>query len=225
MGHQRAGWPGSEQTAAAEIEVVFRRAAADLDALHAGWAVIGGLAVSVRSRPRPAHDVDFAVSVATDGEAEAIISMLKDRGYIDAMRLETPVGAVSRLAMVRLLHIVPEDSEIYVDLLFARFGIEDLIVQHAARAEVLPGCAAPVASVGHLIAMKLLSAGESRPQDQLDLSALLAAAGPADVAQARDAAAVITARGFSQGRALHRDLEYQICDYLSKDQKQVSRPQ
>jgi hypothetical protein len=44
-------------------------------------------------------------------------------------------------------------------------------------------------------------------QDHADLSALLAVAAPDDLAQARDAAATIVARGFNRGRSLAQDLE------------------
>ena len=45
---------------------VLRQAAADLDAIGARWAVIGGLAVAFRAEPRFTKDVDVAVAVADD---------------------------------------------------------------------------------------------------------------------------------------------------------------
>jgi hypothetical protein len=55
------------------LEEVLRRAGADLDAVGAKWAIIGGLAVATRAVPRFTQDVDFAVSVADDAEAEDIV--------------------------------------------------------------------------------------------------------------------------------------------------------
>lgn len=188
-----------------DVEAAFTQAAADLDALSADWAIIGGLAVSARAVPRFTQDVDFAVSVATDDEAESIVHRLQVRGYAVGMLVEQ--DEKGRLATVRLIRPVPGSSQIFVDLLFASSGIEDMIVKRAERIEILPGCVAPVASVGHLIALKLLSADESRWQDHADLSALLAVAAPDDLAQARDAAATIVARGFNRGRSLTQDLE------------------
>lgn len=76
------------------------------------------------------------------------------------------------------------------------------IVAHATRVEILPGCSAPVASVGHLVAMKLLSVREARPRDAQDLVALLELADAPAVARAEAACARITAVGASRGRDL-----------------------
>jgi hypothetical protein len=50
-----------------------RWAVADLDALRVPWALIGGLAVSVRVVPRLTKDLDFAVAVTNDPEAEDVV--------------------------------------------------------------------------------------------------------------------------------------------------------
>ncbi|OGK81962.1 MAG: hypothetical protein A2050_14960 [Candidatus Rokubacteria bacterium GWA2_73_35] len=66
----------------------------------------------------------------------------------------------------------------------------------------------PVATTGHLIALKILARDDrTRPQDRVDLVALAAAAAPADIEQARAALALITQRGFQRGRNLMADLE------------------
>lgn len=188
------------------VEAAFTQATADLDAIGVEWAVIGGLAVSARAAPRFTQDVDFAVSVAGDDEAESVVHRLQVRGYAVGMVVEQ--DEVNRLATVRLIRPVPGSSQIFVDLLFASSGIEDLIVKRAERIEILPGCVAPVASVGHLIALKLLSADEHRLQDYVDLRALLAVATPEDLTQAQDAAVAIVTRGFNRGRDLGKDLEH-----------------
>jgi hypothetical protein len=43
----------------------------DLLASNASWALIGGLAVSVRAEPRTTRDLDVALSVSGDPEAES----------------------------------------------------------------------------------------------------------------------------------------------------------
>jgi len=53
---------------ASPVEAALRRAVADLDALKVRWALIGGLAVSVRSVPRFTKDLDFAIAAANDSE-------------------------------------------------------------------------------------------------------------------------------------------------------------
>jgi len=64
---------------ASQVELEFRKAVADLDALRVRWALIGGLAISVRSAPRFTKDLDFAVAVADDSEAEDVVHRLRGR--------------------------------------------------------------------------------------------------------------------------------------------------
>ena len=187
------------------LEEVLKRAAADLDAVGARWAIIGGLAVATRAAPRFTQDVDFAVSVHDDAEAEDIVYRMSVRGYAVGMMLEQEY--VNRLATIRLIRPVPGKSQIFVDLLFGSSGIEDQVVAHADRLEVWPQFSVPVARVGHLIALKLLSRDEHRLQDHLDLQALLAVAKESDLSEAREGVSLIVERGFHRGRALKADLE------------------
>jgi hypothetical protein len=146
---------------ATPVESALRRAVADLDALKVRWALIGGFAISVRSVPRFTKDLDFAVAVADDSEAEDVVHRLRGRGYQPAETLEQDY--VERLSGVRLEHA---GSDVVVDLLFASSGIEGEVVSGAARLEVLPGLSVPVAATGHLIALKVLAGpqpGSHRP--------------------------------------------------------------
>jgi hypothetical protein len=59
------------------IETVLTQAAEDLDGMSAQWAIIGGLAVSARTAPRFTQDIDFAVSVTGDTQAEWWLSRSK----------------------------------------------------------------------------------------------------------------------------------------------------
>jgi predicted nucleotidyltransferase len=187
------------------LEEVLKRAATDLDAVGAKWAIIGGLAVATRAAPRFTQDVDFAVSVLDDSEAEDIVHRMTVRGYAVGMILEQDY--VHRLATIRLIRPVPGMSQVFVDLLFGSSGIEDQVVAHADRLEVWPQFSVPVARVGDLIALKLLSRDEHRLQDQLDLQALLAVATDADLEDARKGVALIVERGFHRGRALEADFD------------------
>jgi endonuclease V-like protein UPF0215 family len=63
-----------------DLEEVLKRAAADLNAVGAKWTIIGGLAVATRAALRFTQDVDFAVSVADDAEAEDIVHRMSVRG-------------------------------------------------------------------------------------------------------------------------------------------------
>jgi hypothetical protein len=61
----------------------------------------------------------------------------------------------------------------------------------------------PVARIGHLIALKVLSRDDTRrPQDLVDLRALLRVASPEEQQRARDALGLIAARGYHRGRDL-----------------------
>jgi hypothetical protein len=118
------------------VDVALRQAAADLNAIGARWAVIGGLAVAFRAEPRFTKDVDLAVAVADDAEAEGIVNRLQVRGYALTSLVEQDY--VSRLAIARLVRPEVATSSAFVDLLFANSGIEDEIVRRADLLEVLP---------------------------------------------------------------------------------------
>jgi hypothetical protein len=101
-----------------------------------------------------------------------------------------------------------EPSGFVVDLLFASSGIEPEIVAAADLMEVLTGLTLPVASTGHLIAMKLLARDDRRrPTDADDLRALSEVARPSDWDVAANAVRAITARGFHRGRDLSAALD------------------
>jgi hypothetical protein len=145
--------------------------------------------------------VDFAVAVAGDDEAERLVSGLVTRGYGISAQVEQ--DATGRLATVRT---VPPGGSVLCDLLFASSGIEPEIVASASTLMLFQGCEAPVASVGHLVAVKLLARSPRRLQDDLDLDALARVATEEDLREARAALELITARGFSRDKNL--ELEF-----------------
>jgi predicted nucleotidyltransferase len=183
------------------VDAVLRQAAADLDAIGARWAVIGGLAVAFRAEPRFTKDVDVAVAVADDREAEDIVNRLQVRGYALASLVEQDY--VNRLATARLIRPQPGTSSAFIDLLFANSGIEDEVVRRADLLEVLPDVFMPVASTGHLIALKVLA---GRHQDLTDLGYLISAATDADLDEAQASVARIQERGYNRGQNLPEDL-------------------
>jgi predicted nucleotidyltransferase len=83
-------------------------------------------------------------------------------------------------------------------------------VAAAEVVEILPGLTLPVATVGHLIALKLLVRDDDhRPQDAADLRSLLSVATEDDKSAAAIAIDLVAARGFARDRdlrALLRDL-------------------
>jgi hypothetical protein len=187
------------------LESALQHIAADLTRLGVDFALIGGLAVSVRTEPRFTRDADFAVAVAGDAEAETLIRRLRTHGYEVTALVEQE--ALGRLATVRLARADDAEGPV-MDLLFASSGIEQEVVAAAELIELLPGLHMKVARVAHLIALKVLSRDDLlRPQDLVDLRALLRTAIPVDVARAREALSLITTRGFHRGRELVAQLE------------------
>jgi predicted nucleotidyltransferase len=183
------------------VEAALRAIAADLDRRAAGWALVGGFAVSIRSEPRFTRDVDVAIAVADDPEAEALVRSLMADGY--AVLASVEQDAVHRLATARLSLPGGGESGAIVDLLFASSGVEPEIVAAAETIEVLPALFMRVARTGHLIALKLLARDdETRPQDAGDLQALAAVADAEDFRLAADAVGLIEARGFHRDRDL-----------------------
>lgn len=112
-----------------------------------------------------------------------------------------------RLATVRLASPLGGE-DVVVDLLFASSGIEPEVVRAAEMTEVVPGLRLPIATTGHLIALKLLARDDlERPQDLADLRALGQVATSADYQTAREATRLISSRGFARGRDLTAALE------------------
>jgi len=94
------------------------------------------------------------------------------------------------------------DPEIFIDLLFASSGIEPEVAGGSERIAYRPGVQLPVARIGHLIALKVLSESEHRLQDRIDLALLGGAATVEDWATAAAAVRLIKARSYHRGRAL-----------------------
>ena len=187
------------------LDAALRRIGAELARAHVPFALVGGLAVSVRTEPRFTRDADLAVAVATDGEAESLIHSLRARGYLIEAIVEQE--AVGRLATARLA-LSTEPRVPVVDLLFASSGIESEVVSSAEPVDLLPQLRMGVARTGHLIALKVLSRDDvRRPQDLVDLRALLRVALPAEIARARDALSLIASRGYHRGRDLASDMD------------------
>lgn len=182
------------------LEAALRRIHTDLTEAHVSFALVGGLAVSARTEPRFTRDADLAVAVASDSEAEALIHHLQDRDYEVGAIVEQ--DAVGRLATARLTRSGQHQAPV-IDLLFASCGIEREVVADAEPIELLPPLTIGVARTGHLLALKVLSRDDiTRPQDLVDLRALLRVASVIELSRAREALMLIAARGYHRGRDL-----------------------
>lgn len=170
------------------------------------WALVGGLAVGARAEPRATRDVDVAVGVTGDAQAEALVHSLQARGYRVLSALEHQTKG--RLATVRLVPPREEPGGVLVDLMFASCGIEPEVARKAEELEITPGLLVPVACIGHLLAMKVLARDDRRrPQDLDDIRTLLLEATEADLEDARQAMRLIEIRGYGRGRRLVARLE------------------
>ena len=94
------------------LQEVLRRAAADLDAMDYGWALVGGLAVSARSEPRFTADVDLAVAVSNAEAAEDLVHELRQREWtVGAAVEQDAMGRLPRYASLPTR--TPRRSSIY----------------------------------------------------------------------------------------------------------------
>ncbi len=169
------------------------------------FALVGGLAVSIRVEPRFTRDIDLAVAVNDDTTAERLVADLQSRGF--AIQLSLEQRALGRLAAVRMIPPDEHTAGIVVDLLFASTGIEVEICAAADLIEITQGITIPVATAGHLMVMKLLSRSADRPQDEADVRALLSVLTAAERRRAIASADQIERIGASRGKALRAELD------------------
>lgn len=168
------------------------------------FALVGGLAVSARTTPRFTKDADVAVLAHSDQEAEQIVYDVSRDGFEVVMLVEQ--AATGRLGTARLGLPDDQDEGAVIDLLFASSGIEPEVIQAAQSLELFTGLITPVATIGHLIAMKVLSRNDdTRPQDIIDLRALMIEATADDLMQAEAGLRLITERGYHREKDLHAD--------------------
>jgi hypothetical protein len=169
----------------------------DLDELGRSWALVGALALGVYARPRATLDADIALVVRDDSDANDFAKALQARGYL---ALEAGVHPQEgHFTSARFVSPVRAGGRLIVDFMFDTTGIEKEIVASADRLAVSREFEAPIATRGHLIAMKILS---NRPQDGVDLQELLRRATPTDLDEARSAVRLITERNRDGGRDL-----------------------
>ncbi len=166
-----------------------------------GHALVGGLAVGARTQPRTTKDVDLAVAVSDDAEAERLVGRLRTAGYeVSAIVEQDEVG---RLATARLF----DEAGVLVDLLFASSGIEPEVVARAERVAILPSRVVPVARPEELLAMKILSMAPRREHDARDARWLVEYNPDLDLDLVRSYLDLIVERGFSRGQDLHGKLD------------------
>ena len=160
------------------------------------FAVVGGLAASARGEARFTRDVDVAVAVNTDAEAEAVVFALKQSGYTLVATVEQE--RTHRLATARLR----DRDGVVCDLIFATCGIEREIIDSAEPLELFENLIVPTATAEALLAMKTLSASSKRPRDLEDIRAITRESPMFDEALVQAFLLKIESRGYGRGEQL-----------------------
>ena len=185
---------------ATKLEQVLAAAARDIAAEGKRFALVGGLAVSVRAEVRFTRDVDLAVAVTSDTEAESLVYALKSRGYTAVASVEHE--AQSRLATIRLR----SPQGVKVDLLFASSGIEAETIDRATPVALPSVGAVPIARAEELLSLKVLSMTDERLQDRIDARNLLRVNVELDLDCVRENLRLIAERGYARKQDLSAKL-------------------
>ena len=178
----------------------------ELRRLGQPFALVGGLAVSVRGEVRTTRDVDLAVAVRSDRELETLVSDLAATGYRAVASVEQEERG--RLATVRL----GSPLGFIVDLLAASSGIESEAVAAATAVEFDGVGPVPVATAEDLLAMKLLSARVGRARDWDDARGLLETNPGLDLGMVRARLGLIESRGYARKQDLLAKLQTLLDD-------------
>ena len=184
-----------------DLERALAHLTGQLERAGQDFALVGGLAISVRGGVRFTRDIDVAVAVADDAEAEALVFLFGGAGYTPRALVEHDTQ--ERLATARLR----SPAGVTTDLIFATSGIESEIVARASRVDLPDLCSLPVASPEELLATKILSMTERRPQDKADALWLLERVPDLDMDRVHQNIARISERGYDRGEDLEAKLQ------------------
>jgi hypothetical protein len=129
------------------------------------YALIGGLAASLRGRPRVTADVDLVIA-ADVGRTIDLVGVLDTSEFKPLF--DEVADVVQRALLLPLRH---RSTGVKVDLAIGLSGFEQLLI---SRAESLTfaGSTAMVATAEDLVIMKVVA---GRPQDEQDISGIIAA--------------------------------------------------
>ena len=187
------------------VSDVLARTIACLDDFGVHYALIGGLAVSVRSEPRFTRDVDIAVAVDSDEAAEQLVRAMFGRGFELHMQIEQKTDG--RLATCRLTHRDDPGSTI-VDLFFASSGIEHEVIAAADMVALTDSIELPVVQSEDLIVLKLLAVANRRnAQDTQDVVNLLQMVDPERLDRTRMLIRLVSHRRPQSGKNLQAVFE------------------
>ena len=196
------------------LDAVLQRLAQDFEAVGLHWALIGGLAVSARAEPRTTRDVDVAVAVADDSEAEQAVLALRQRGYPFAgQMIERQV--TGRLAPMRILFTLrgcAGDRRLDVCVNRDRAGVRG--GGHANRS------AARHDDSGGVARASTRDEGAGSDAGLADFSSLFRHASADDLVEARAALALIRERRSNRQMDLFTDFE-RLCAAAQREAQET----
>lgn len=131
------------------------------------YALIGGLAVSLRGQPRVTVDIDIVIAADLD-RALALAGTLEQTNFRPLFDDVTDI-----LQKTFILPLRHRSTNVKVDLALGLSGFERQAVARAERLE-LAGSEVSVATAEDLVVMKVLA---GRPQDEQELRGLVIAQG------------------------------------------------
>lgn len=176
----------------------LRTVAEELNQTNAKWALAGALAVSTHTEPRTTRDIDVVIILTNEDERRKFIDGLIQRGF-STPSIIMHVAPTHKLG-TRLQVPASSGTSVALDLLHSSSGIEAEIIANAVKLEIFPKLVVPVACIGHLIAMKILSQNDvDRIKDRDDLQKLFKVASKDDLLLAKESVQLIQKRGFNRG--------------------------
>jgi Nucleotidyl transferase of unknown function (DUF2204) len=149
------------------LSTTLADAVAFLESEGISYALIGGLAVSLRGQPRVTVDVDMVIAIDVN-RALALLPMLSQSKFEPLFHGVEEV--VQKSFILPLRH---RTTGIKVDLAIGLSGFERQAVARAERIQIADQKVA-VATAEDLLVMKLLA---GRPQDEQDITGLIIAKG------------------------------------------------
>jgi predicted nucleotidyltransferase len=178
------------------LQATLADLAAFLGANHTAFALIGGIAVSVRGEPRFTADVDVVVS-ADVKQGLALLDATRHSAFEPLF-----AGAAEVLQTAYILPLRHRTTGVKADVAIGLTGFERNVVTRATPVD-LGGFTIPVASTEDLLLMKVLA---GRPRDIDDARGIVSKQGAAlDWRYVMDI-------GKALGEAIGQDLERQIQD-------------
>lgn len=181
-------------------EAALRDLSQELAQRGVAFAVVGGIAASIRGEVRFTRDVDVALQIASDDGVERLVRGLRGSGYEVHALIEHVTQR--RIATVRLR----SPSGVLTDLLTASSGIEPEVVDRATLVAIDGVGDVPIAAAEELLALKILSMTDRRLQDRIDARNIVLANPALDLARVRAELATIRERGYDRGEPLDEKL-------------------